>query len=160
MRVSVRADIDGKVVGEARERNVAVQLAGQENAPGLRPTELLLIGLGACMITFANDYSRLKGLPTNLQINLEDRMEKGYPGLAGINVSIEGPLAEDPEALAELIRIIQRECKLSRTVTSGTKITFVSPDTVVSVPDRENTTTNQISEQAPGTSCGLQSGKC
>lgn len=155
MRVYVQMDAGGRVVGEARGSNVAIQLAGQEGVTGFRPTELLLIGLGGCIMGYVSDYSRLKGLPTNVQITLEDRLEEGRPGIAEITVSINGAIAGDPEAMEELIRIIRQQCKLYNTISSGAKVTLQQGENEP-VPGQEQKDAGQ--ETALGSSCGLRPG--
>jgi|GEM_PF-6392389 uncharacterized OsmC-like protein len=153
MRVTVRTGVDGSVVGEARGRSVVIQLAGQEQVFGLRPTELLLIGLGGCLMGFACDYSRLKGLANDWQMHLEDQVEAG-PGIAEINVFVSGSAASNAEEMAELMQIIQRRCKLYNTLAFGVRVNLRVAESVPTVSVQER----RAAEHGPGSSCGLGPG--
>jgi len=118
MRVEVSSIDDQHLEVAARDMRLPIDRFAEQGAPseGFRATELLLGGLGACMVGTALEFARRQGLDiTGISLALEERTA-AHPTRVGeiaVTMTVDGDVSE--RDLERLGRVAAR-CKIHNTL--------------------------------------------
>lgn len=126
MRVELKQEAGKRLVAEGADGRLAIDNLSTDGGPGdgWRPTELLLAGLGGCMMGTMLNFAVNQAIPvTGVSMTLTDEVADSPKRVSDITITmtVEGDL--DERQLASLERVAAK-CKVGNTLADSPAVHF------------------------------------